>query len=217
MNEDESKDYRGIDPAEDLGMCDSPLHEKLRQIRGTNVQRVRRADILPGAHFYENPLNPPDAVSDRDFRRDWLERALRKTAGDEVIFFDPDNGIASKEKEMESKLSSEHAYVNELRPFVECGKSLVIYHHAAFVSHEMQTMYLALRLQSELGLTNIRALKFGAGGGGIRFYFVVVQPKHKDLIYERLANFRNSRWCTRPKTFTVYSERLFSISLPCKP
>ena len=179
--------------------CDPELYEKLRDIvenKNRFVAATREKRILPWDSIYFNTKVHNNHA--RELARDnWLNDAIYITSAADIVFLDPDNGIASKEKEKRVSYSPKHVYMKELIPFIERGQSLVIYHHAARVSSEMQILYLTLRLQVELGLTWVRILSYhpSSGGGGIRFYFIVVQPKHKDVIDERLNGFRQSPWC----------------------
>ena len=199
--------------------CDPDLYNAMQWLNGNRrISAIRQSAILPCAFHFEQGLNFAD--NDEQPRRNegrqrWLEDALEETKESRIVFINPDKSIASKEKEREALISDEHAYIRELRPFVERGNSLVIYHHAAFVSHEMQYLYLVMRLQSELGLTKVSTLKFSAGGGGSRFYFIVVQPRDRDIINERLVSFGQSLWCDNDRNlFTLCDEPHPSISMP---
>ena len=213
LNKNGTNNEGEIEPPIELSDCDQDLFARLQRIRRTrSIKRVRKGGILPGSDFYEQCVAPGSGRPAEPFRKNWLYGALAKTPEDELIFLDPDKGIASENQE--EKHSKEHTFMNELWPFIKRGQSLVIYQHAAHADREMLIMYLTLRLQRELGLTWVRTLRFHHGD---RFFFIVVQPKHKDIIYERLASFRESLWCTSPNVFTLYDETWPSISLPCKP
>ena len=171
-----------------------------------NIVCIENSGILPENTLYQN-----EEILDNAGREDWLRRSEDKIKQATLVFFDPDIGIASENQEADH--SREHAFMDELWSFIERGQSLVIYQHAAHASREMLIMYLTLRLQRELGLTWVRTLRFHHRD---RFFFIVVQPKHKEIINNRLASFRESLWCTAAdRPFTLYDEPWPSISLPC--
>ena len=187
---------------------DRRLHTVLRRIveGPRNIVCVENSGILPINTLYQNEEVPNNAG-----REAWLRKSEDKIDQANLVFIDPDIGIASENQEADH--SRAHAFMYELWPFIERGQSLVIYQHAAHASREMLIMYLTLRLQRELGLTWVRTLRFHLRD---RFFFIVVQPKHKEIINNRLASFRESLWCTAPaRLFTLYDEPWPSISLPC--
>ena len=218
LNKDSSNNDGGIDMKEELRKCDPLLFAKLTRIRRAGVVRFRQSGILPSAQFYEKSIVPPFRSSSAKqvvFRKKWLSDAMLKTWGKEIIFLNPDKGIASVEKDPQTPPGREHTYVSEIRRFTEAGKSLVAYHHAAHVSHEMQLVYLILSLKSELGLEEVRVLSFA---NSPRFYFLLIQPNHKDIINKRIRSFAISDWCRESlKAFNTnegLNERVLQL---CKP
>ena len=210
LNNNGSNNEGEIEPPVELSHCDQGLFARLQRIRpARSIERVRKGGILPGSDFYERCIAPGSGRPAKPFRKNWLYGALAKTPGDELIFVDPDKGIASRNQVEQN--SREHAFMDELKPFIERGQSLVIYQHAAHADREMLIMYLTLRLQRELGLTWVRTLRYHRGD---RFFFIVIQPRHKNIIDARLESFRKSLWCRTPNVFTLYNEPRPSISLP---
>lgn len=124
-------------------------------------------------------------------------------------------GIASAERDRQAPLTLEHAYMSEISRFLEVGKSLIVYHHAARVSHEMQLVYLKLRLKADLGPQNVRVLSLAKSP---RFYFLLIQPRHSDIITEALRSSSNSACSSESlNAFNInenLNERLLQI---CKP
>ncbi len=85
-------------------------------------------------------------------RRKWLERALTKTEGKDVVFLDPDTGLAPRSAQDTD--SQRHVYESEVKPFFERGQTVVVYqHHArdlAGVKRQRQTwdkVFRALRVE----------------------------------------------------------------------
>lgn len=92
---------------------------------------------------------------------------------------------------------------------------MVVYHYGARVSHEMQLVYLKMRLKTELGLQDVRVLSLAKSP---RFYFLLIQPRHSDIITEALRSSSNSACCSESlNAFNInenLNERLLQI---CKP
>jgi len=65
-------------------------------------------------------------------RRSWLQRAMAATAGCDLIFADPDNGIRAAAHQVPAHRTKavKYAYLDELAAFAGRGQSLVVYHHA---------------------------------------------------------------------------------------
>src|SRR4030042_1594735 len=121
--------------------CDPPLYGQLAEIvRGTrHVTSIRNSGILPaGTVFFEEPLafdgtphiGPAAREARLRLRTDWLQRALDASAGCDVVFVDPDNGLESGTKR-HHKRGPKFVYFDELESYLRRGQSLVIYHHMA--------------------------------------------------------------------------------------
>ena len=85
-------------------VCDPPLYDSLRRLvlgGGRNIATVRHSEILPSdTAFHERRLfyTPGSSRSSREeLRKNWIEDALKVTAGSDLVFFDPDNGISDPE------------------------------------------------------------------------------------------------------------------------
>lgn len=86
--------WRGYDPA----LFDSM--KKMVESGQRSVNAVRRAGVLPGAAFSEEPLVSPGqglAVR-RQWRVDWFDKLRNDLGKSSIVFADPDNGLCSDEK-----------------------------------------------------------------------------------------------------------------------
>ena len=128
--EDRGLSYRS-DP-DRFQACDAFLFDRLGRIFNGNrrtVQAIAGSDIFPA----DKTVFFPDPVpTGRRRREDWLNLALAKTSGCDVVFLDPDNGLAS-EPFGEGHISAKHAYYEEIEPFLRRGQSLVAWHSALAV------------------------------------------------------------------------------------
>lgn len=99
---------------------------------------LEAAGVLPpGTKTFGKPLDfstlAARGSADRlSYRKSWIEDALAATAGCDLVFADPDNGIrrSSHSTDRTRTKAVKHAYLDELAEFAGRGQSLVIYHHA---------------------------------------------------------------------------------------
>ena len=180
----------GPENGRDYRDCDVSLYDALKGIVDDGkrkVSEVRRRGILPGASYYCSP------ISRQVDRAQWLADALLQVEEASIVFLNPDKGIAPGHYGQAD--SPAHVYVRDLQCFVRKGKSLVVYHH--FTRRpggaEGEIRHLSECLENNLNLP-VRALQWHRDR--TRFYFIVVQPAHKDVIEARLESFRGSRWCS---------------------
>ena len=183
-----------------LRRCDPGLYEALRRIVVAGDRRVRRiaeAEILPrDTIYYDRVLYYPKGSS-RVWRQDahakWVNESLRCTAGADIVFIDPDNGIANSS--LHFGLSApKHTFVEDIRRYFERGQSLVIYHHLSRQTKALeQIRSMASRLQSEIRLDHAPwALWYHRGSA--RCYFIITQNDHKYDLRQRAYDLLDSSW-----------------------
>ncbi len=63
-------------------------------------------------------------------RSEWGERKRKAVDGADIVFLDPDNGIASGKLATGSKRAMKSVFMTEIKSLHQAGHSLVIYHHA---------------------------------------------------------------------------------------
>ena len=181
------------------GACDPDLRVMLRAlVEGGRryVRCVQRSPILPeGTLYYDALLHyPPDMLRPIrvEVRARWLAGALRATVDADVVYLDPDTGIASDQM-MYRKAGPKYTYMSDLRAFWERGQSLVIYHSlgrsepvddliretAALICDGLGTEPISLRYKR----------------GSPRVFYVVSQPAHTGTITERIDRMLASDWC----------------------
>ena len=179
--------------------CDPELWEKLRDLMLSDARCVhcaQEAGVLPeGTAYYDALLNfVPDMKPDakREFRKHWLDRALRVTEGRDIVCVDPDNGVAVEAK-MYGKDGPKYVYPSDLKAFWERGQSLVVYHHLGREGKapDMARAAAAL-LRSELVDAKPIPLLFHRGSA--RVFFVVAHPNHERRVERRIGSFLNGPW-----------------------
>src|ERR1019366_7088016 len=94
-----------------------PSQKIVFQDQDRSIAALEKADLLPGAVYWNEKIAPP--------RSHWFDGALDKTASCNLVFVDPDNGLAWTEG------SLKHVSLGEIRSLVQRipRPSVVIYHH----------------------------------------------------------------------------------------
>jgi hypothetical protein len=107
------------------------LHHVVHHL-GREVPRVQAAGVLPArTAFFSEPLAfpqiPPRREADRLQQRNaWLERALAAMTRCDLVFLDPDNGLAPPGARRHTSAAARYAFPDELQRFVELGKVVVV-------------------------------------------------------------------------------------------
>ena len=179
--------------------CDPELWQILWKLVRNDKRYVRcveQSPILPaGTKYFRDTLDytgikPGDPR--KQFRADWLQRALRATEGADIVFLDPDNNIPPHEKQRYLKDGPKYAYLDEIKAFWHRGQSVVVYHHTDRTKPVCeQIRETADRLQKTLGAEpiSLRWRSFET-----RAFFVVPQPKHRERIEERIKQMLAGPW-----------------------
>ncbi len=182
------------------GNCDLDLWSRLRHLVGHDrrcVHCVEQAEILPDdARYYGTPLTYIPGMPEgkrRDLRDFWFQCALRKTREADVICVDPDNGIGADENMYNPAKGSKYVYMDDLRAIWECGKSLVVYHHAGRAT-EVAAMVGRAEAMLRDGLENAEPIPLVFRRGTVRVFFVIPSEEHKGIVAGRVSRFLENGW-----------------------
>jgi hypothetical protein len=185
--------------------CDPPLYDSLSKIvrKGDRcVRHIQNSSALPPDTRYHDeylsydgmPSNGSVAREKRiAHRADWVDRAVEATAGCDVVFVDPDNGLEVKTKRHE-KDGPKYVYFDELTPHLERGQSLIIYHHICHketAEDQVQARFLLLKKYLGVG-EGVFALRFHRGSP--RVFFVIPSNAHKAILLDRAKQFVDVYW-----------------------
>jgi hypothetical protein len=119
---------------------------------------------------------------------DWFQGALDRTAGCDLVFLDPDNGVASPRACTEGSLK--HVFLDEIDRLVHRTPrpSIVIYHHMDMTkgTAEEKTERLLKRLLQELKLS-LAERPFGVlfRRWGVRAFLILPNQDHREMLMER--------------------------------
>jgi hypothetical protein len=170
-----------------------------------SIDGLVRAGVMPGAVFHNETLDlsdlPTNAVgARRERRRAWLKRALDATAGCDVVFVDPDNGLRKVGHSVPAHRtkSVKHAYVDELAAFGARGQAIVAYHHA---DRSAPVAEQARRRLRDISIAAPPLAAVRASRGTVRLYLVTAQGAQRAYLARRLVELESSHW---RHEFTVY-------------
>ena len=172
-----------------LRECDPYLYDGLKHLiesGNRTVAEVERSRILPNDTEYHKVLFSSNT------RTKWFKDTLKETECADVVFVDPDNGVASENTPLGS---AQHVLPYELERFFERGQSLVIYHHLTRQGKAPeQIKRYAKRLQQYLELPDL-PWSLWYHRGTARAYFIVPHKNHGVALENRLKSFLDSPWC----------------------
>ena len=180
-----------LDQPREYRACDPDLFDCLRSIVGCDrsLSAVEQSGILgSGTGFWSEPI--PLAAS---ARARWMDRALSRTADADVVFLDPDVGLATSNMEQKPQPSPEHAQRNEVRAFMRLfrGQTVVVYQHYPYTARTRQAQVEGWRaaLMARLVAEQPRILK-----SGNREFVVLPAEAHATIIDDRLAALQAGPW-----------------------
>lgn len=181
--------------------CDPSVYEALRNLVASgrrNVSAMQASGVLPpGAVCFAEPLSfdaLPNTTERRlAHRRDWLGRALSATRDLDIVFLDPDNGLESG-VQRRRKDGPKYAFYDEVAEFARRGQSVIVYQH---MDRSAPAGRQAARRMSELehradAPAGVFGLRFRRGTG--RFFFVLPQPRRRELLMHRAETFLAGHW-----------------------
>ncbi len=164
---------------------DGPLFESLQKLseEGRRVSLIESTTLLPHAVYYADQV--PDAAAKRDV---WFKTLTARAKKSELIFLDPDNGMAVKSTPYGSRKSSKFLYWHEVESLWSAGKSLLIYQH--FIrekrSDYIQRMMASLRQASPDSLVEAFSTPHVV-------FLMALQPRHRSF-HEPIIRTVQERW-----------------------
>ena len=157
---------------------------------------MREVGLLPDdAVFFERLLSYEDVPRDERLRvRDeWCTGARQATEGCDLVFLDPDNGLATTRMRRGSD-DLKHVFTEEIAPYVDRGQSVVVYHHyGRRGSHSDQTRSLSFQLADELGLDR-PPITLRYRPWSPRAFMIIPASAHRSAGHERIAELLRGEW-----------------------
>jgi hypothetical protein len=187
--------------------CDPELFDALREVANEprRVGHVEDRGILPSStRFYRSLLNlsAVGAAGRSSVRAEWYAGALDATAGTDVVFCDPDNGISERPEVLRSGRGAKFVGLEELAGFFRRGQSLIVYHHAdRSAPVTLQAERRRGQLAAAMGTDQVHWLRFSRGT--TRLYFVIPAQQHREVLASRIRELMLGPWSEH---FTAASE-----------
>jgi len=184
-----------------LRECDPELFRALGEIvaKRRDVAAIRRRGILPpDTAFFERQLKYSSVAGStielrQRHRNQWLREAVDQTAGCDIIFVDPDNGLECGVHPYAPK-GPKYVFYNELRDYLRLNHTVVIYHHLSRQGkHLSQIEWHRSKLMERLRVTgDILALRYRRGTA--RAYFILPAERHRSIIHQRIKGLVDGPW-----------------------
>jgi hypothetical protein len=152
-----------------------------------NVRELEGASVLPGATFASEFIPHGGSIAERSqARSEWLEAALRRLEGTDLLFLDPDNGLEPAGFRSMTRKSGKSIMISELHQFARPGRCAIVYHHQSRRrgGHQAEMQHFADRLRAS-GFTTVDALR--ARPFSPRLYFLLDAPSLIRQRAERIA------------------------------
>jgi hypothetical protein len=184
----------------ELRACDPALYDRLAQILERNqrtLSNVENSRILPSSTLFNGTDMPaPEtpcfsaAAREAQIRRRfaWFNDGLKKLARAELVFLDPDNGVALRAKK-HWRSSVKYVFADEVSEWLKRGQSVVVYQHQQRKSL-IEQVSEQRRLLAES--TACHAVSFHRRA--VRIYYILPADEHESRISERLTCFLAGAW-----------------------
>lgn len=140
------------------------------------------------------PPTPSSRVDRLSWRSAWIKDCFRATAGCDLVFFDPDNGLEASSVPKHHPKAGKYIYWDELIPFWNRGDALLIYHHLNRTATAAQQVQ-SLKHRFSTALVHAVALPLVFRRGSSRVFWLV---HHGDAlgreVERRASDFLNTGW-----------------------
>lgn len=194
-------DYLTGPKARDFQPADPELHATLRHLVESGARSIRAlesAGLLPaGTAFHSDAVDGPrvqPSLARRAHRNRWLECGREATKGADLVFLDPDNGLASPNASITRASARKSAFLHEVQALAAPHQSLVLYHHQTRRGDaDAQSSTLVARLSAALPhhLTP-KVVRFTRSSS--RFFVLVASRAHALLATEAVPAFVEGSW-----------------------
>lgn len=140
-----------------------------------NIKSIENSNLLGKTTVFHSASLSNAAKSGN--REDWFRSALKRVRPDDILFLDPDNGLASEAKNGNSIFDAKHVLRSELLRFWQNNHPIIVlYHHLnRSCSHDTQIKMLQKEIRELLKGGMVLPLRYRRGSS--RAYFVIVNKK----------------------------------------
>jgi hypothetical protein len=113
---------------------DPELFEALLNIddeRRLDVRAIGESGVLPNALYVSDPVpcgGQPFSLRPEERRR-WIEGIRTRIKDCNLVFLDPDNGIATERLRLTERRAGKSVTIEEIKELQQSGRAMVVYHH----------------------------------------------------------------------------------------
>ena len=185
----------------ELRACDPDLYDRLAQIlkdKQRSLAHVENNHLLPSnTLFYGTAMPAPKTPcfstaareAQRQLRAAWFKEGFQKLSEAELVFLDPDNGLAAKRAQKHWRSSVKYVFEDEVSEWLKRGQSAVLYQH----QHRRKLVEQVSAQQKILAAaTACHAVSFHRRTA--RIYYILPAADHESRIAERLTCFLAGAW-----------------------
>ncbi|MBI5021252.1 MAG: hypothetical protein HZB59_07455 [Ignavibacteriales bacterium] len=165
--------------------CDFLLYDQLSEVINTNrrsIKTIENSRIVPSnTIFYSDPLperNGSKHVS-RANRAGWFDRSIHVLHKADIIFLDPDNGIAPASASISESRAVKYSFMHEIEAYYKKGKSVIVYNHRDRSPAEQYNRKLSDTAKFLGCAHNAKVLRFKRVS--VRDYLILPQPHHENI------------------------------------
>lgn len=178
-----------------------------------NIHEARAFPRFSQIRFFEDLLDldeissrTPQGRQERIHRREeWFSKSLMQLSDRDLIFCDPDNGIAARKMKPTLKTSVKHIFQNEIEDMLDAGFSLVLYNHR---DRQPEAAYLEkLRnIHTKENTIETRIIRFSRYS--VRDYIFLIQRDHQESVGFVLDRFLGEgKWKSQFREVPIYPEK----------
>jgi len=163
---------------------DKDLFDKLSALSLTKrIQHVEAANLFSSKTKYYREILYFKT------RNEWFSNSLTTLKGSDIIFCDPDNGIEIPSCKPTNPKSVKYITLDEIKGYFDGGSSVVVYQHGSrrgTLTQQQSDRKMQLSEKLAISTDNIHVLY--SGYGTPRFFFVIIQPKHKSELLSSIKS-----------------------------
>lgn len=185
----------------ELRACDPNLYDRLAQIlkdKQRTLAHVENKQILPSnAIFYGTampaPKTPCFSSAAREvqsqLRAAWFEDGFKKLSEAELVFLDPDNGIATTRAKKHWRSSVKYVFEDEVTEWLKRSQSVVLYQH-----QQRRSLIEQVSDQRKILAAGQTCHVVSFHRRAVRIYYIIPTDDYEFRIAERLTCFLAGAW-----------------------
>jgi hypothetical protein len=159
------------------------IHTQIILNKKKDLHTVELNNVIPNATYLWDIV--PDNKKER---KSFFDKVKHSINGQDIIFMDPDNGIATRSIVKGRKNSSKYIFWDEIGDLWNGDSSLLIYQHFPRVNRMEYTMRLVGEMRRRIEVKNIFSI-----ATSYMVYFLLTKDQHKKR-FESLKGDIDGKW-----------------------